>query len=153
MSIVQALETALTEAKTRPELAVPINGAVGRPSNPKKGKGPKPANRPDLGEPDIGVVKAQLKGLAEAIAARNLLSFPWRKKRFGQWSRDLGEVQGLSRFVRLVVELELNLNNANLQLIRWKARRPVWRGECLAAKTIRAAKKLLAELAEVLQIG
>jgi hypothetical protein len=95
MSTVQALETALTEARTRPELAAPAKGPEGRPRNLKKRKGPRTASGPDLDEPDIGAVKSQLKDLAEAIAAKNLLSFSWRKIRFVQWSRELGEVQGL----------------------------------------------------------
>ena len=156
MSIVQALEAALAEARTRSDLAPLATRTIvaeAMPEKPKKKNDPKLATRPDFGEPDIAVFRRKLRSLAETIAAKNSLSNVWRKKYFGSWLRRLSVVQGPSNFTRLMIELELNVTDANRDLGPSKSRRRVWRNECSTAKTFKAAGKLLTELGELFQVG
>jgi hypothetical protein len=154
MSIVQALETALTEARTRPDLAPPTDAAKVRPDNARTKSHPEPTtSQPDLIDPDSVVLRRRIKDLAREIAGKNLLRRSCGKKRFGRWLRRLSDVQLPSSFAGLIVELESNVNYAKCDLGPWKARRPVWRQECMTAKNLRQVRELLAELAEALQVG
>jgi hypothetical protein len=153
MSIVQALEAALAEARTRRDLEPPMPPVKAAPRKAEKRNAPSPAGRPpDLPEPEIAVFRKKLKDLAETIAARSLLRPAWRKKLLGSWQRRVDQVQGPSGFARLMIVLESNLNDAKIGRGPSKARRQVWSNECRATRTFQDVGKSLARLAELLRI-
>lgn len=152
MSVVQALEVALSQARSRYGSTTRVTSAAAV-ERLQSGAGKKPAPGPASFEPDLGWLTRRLKKLAEAMAAERMLSSGWRKRRFRQWRQELMEAPTLTVFSRLMVELELSLNSEDARLGRWKSRCQVWRHESRVARTHRVAGKLLAELAEVLELG
>jgi len=151
MSVLQVLEQALSEARVRSDLTPQLPAGVAKPRKARKlDKAKKLIAReaPTKCERDeraIAVLRRKLLDLAEAIAAKNLLSRSWKAKHFALWRQRLVQVQAPTGIARHLVELEANLTNQGRRTGPRQARRQIWKIECATARTLEGVSKLVAE--------
>ena len=174
LSVVQALEAALAEAKVRAGLAAgapapparssPSAGAKTRvapktgphateassPTN--KGKSTEPSANTEDGESQISALREKLTALAETAVLQKAVCASWTKKPYRSWLQRLRSVHGRpSNFAPLLLELEKTIS-VRCPLRGWKSRRPAWRNECSTAKTYHDVARLIAELSARLKL-
>jgi hypothetical protein len=153
LSIVQVLEAALAEARTRSELEIRSEAVEATPDSRKRTR-PKPLMKEVMEESEIAALRKRLKDLAEAIVVQKAVSASWRKDRYPSWLRQLRTVQGRpSYFGRLIRDLESNVFDKSQCRSPWKVRRRCWRNECFDARTFPVVASLLAEFEDWFQRG
>jgi hypothetical protein len=146
LSVVEALELALKEARTRIELGLKTPAQTTKPATAPKTKAPKPLAKAVVDEPGIAVLRSKLRNLAHDANARGLLVPSWKQKQLRPWVLRVDSAQGPSKLARLMRELEGNVVYADKYVGQRKAGRNVWKIRCATAKTFDEVSKLFSEL-------
>jgi hypothetical protein len=151
MSVVQALELALAEVRTRYDLTPGGNAVETAPVKAVKKDGPTPIAHVSRDETEIAVIRKKLKVLAETIAEKRVLKVSWQEKRLGPWLSKLSEARMPFTFARQLIELESNATDAKRLFGQSRGPLRAWRRKCSAAKTIREISKLVVQLEDWLK--
>jgi hypothetical protein len=146
MNVLQALESALAEARTRSDLMPRTNEARARPEKAEQKNEPKPIRNVTGNEPEIAVLRKKLKNLAETIVANRLVKASWRAKRFVPWVRQLSDARTPSIFAQQLLELESNATDTGRFFGQSRERLLAWKQCCSVASTVRELSILVVQL-------
>jgi hypothetical protein len=152
MTVVQALEAALADAKARSELMARPKSDQAKSDRAEKEHRTKPPASTDHNETEVAELRKKLCDLAETIVAQKAVGAKWSNKPYRSWKQRLKDVWGRpSNFAPLMLELESRVFDRSPLRDPWKARHKAWRNECSSVKTFREAAKLLDEFGEPFQ--